>query len=465
MGVFKAMKILFESYGCTLNKGEAEEIKEALIADGQTIVEPNEDFNRVVLFTCCVIETTQLKMMKRINELADANKEIAVCGCLGAVFESQILKVAPNAMIFPPQLSQAAIKASLCGDPRSPTAQFVQPARPPALPSQQLVQQPQQQTQPAYQQPVQQQPQQTQLDGDAIGILPIATGCLGHCTYCITRRARGPLRSRPISAILDRAGKLVGAGCAELRLTAQDTGIFGIDTGTDLPELLNSLTALKGDFMVRVGMMTPNSALQNLDALVSAFKSPKIFKFLHLPVQSGDDRTLKAMGREYTTAEFRTVVEAFRNAEPDISLSTDIIVGFPGETDTQFELSLSMIKKIKPDIVNVTRFSSRPGTEAEMLADQVPGWAAKERSRILTDLRFEVTGQNYSKFIGRELDVLATENRKPGTTFFRTREYKPVVVNGDHQLGKWHRVRITGHEKTHLAGELISVKGQELPGL
>lgn len=439
------MRVLLESYGCTMNRGEAMELRALLLADGQTIVMPETgEFDRAIIYTCGVIGATEIKMLKRIKELAEAGKDLVVCGCLGAIAESEILKIAPQARIFtPPERDRA--HSHLCHSPPGEGAG--------AMP---------------------------QID-DAIGIVPIASGCLGECTYCITRFARGPLVSRSPETVIEKAGRLIRAGAREIQITAQDTGVYGSDIGSSLPDLLMALANIPEGHsdagvemcpepspdrhlfratsgachMFRVGMMTPNSALLDLERLVEAFKNPRIFKFLHLPLQSGSDRMLVEMGRRYTRADFLKVVNTFREAIPDMTISTDVIIGFPGEKEEDFGATMKVIKRIQPDIVNVTRFSPRPGTPAANFPHQLHGRVSKERSRALADLRFEISSRTNSLLHDRQVDALATEFRKEGSTFFRTVNYKPVIVDGTLPLGRWARLKITGSGPTHLFGRVV----------
>jgi tRNA A37 methylthiotransferase MiaB len=138
-----------------------------------------------------------------------------------------------------------------------------------------------------------------------------------------------------------------------------------------------------------------------------------------------------------------------------MALSTDIILGFPGETESDFRMSMALMEEVRPDIINVTRFSARPGTAAHDMGPKVPGWKAKDWSRELTELRFRLTAANYSEMIGQTHRALATERRKPGTTFLRTMGYRPVVARCDIPLAEWHDIAITGKEKTHLSGKVV----------
>ena len=210
------MQFLLESYGCTLNKGESRELAALLEREGHTIIHslngasaeesPPPVPDGVIIFTCGVIQTTEQKMLKRIRELARQVHNILVCGCLGPICESGILKAAPGAVIFPPASNQDIVKhiSNLTSEPTVTPSQISMGIE------------------------------------DRIGILPIATGCMGKCTYCITRKARGPLVSRGLDGLLERAATLIHNGTVELQGTSQDTAVYGLDIGESprLPDLL-----------------------------------------------------------------------------------------------------------------------------------------------------------------------------------------------------------------------------------
>src|SRR5207249_7054979 len=202
---------------------------------------------------------------------------------------------------------------------------------------------------------------------------------------------RGRVASLRIARAVAEVRRDVDHGVGELKLTRQDTAAYGLDAGTNLAALLRAVDEIPGNFRVRVGMADPLTVHPIQDDLVDAYCSEKVFKFLHLPVQSGDDRILEAMRRQYTVSQFEDIVRTFRRAYPNITLSTDVIVGFPGESEEQFEATIELIRRVRPDIVNVTRFSPREGTPAATMSGQIVGWRVKERSRRLTRLRFQIS--------------------------------------------------------------------------
>jgi MiaB/RimO family radical SAM methylthiotransferase len=263
-----------------------------------------------------------------------------------------------------------------------------------------------------------------------VGIVQIAQGCRGRCSYCITRRARGELKSVPLHEIIDQVRRLVTAGAVEIQLTAQDAGVWGDDLHKELPALLHAIVGIPGTFRVRVGMMNPLGVTGYLDRLVRAFDHEKIFSFIHLPLQSGSDHILSAMRRGYTSDEFFTIVEAFRTEFPDISIATDIIVGFPGETQDDFAASVSAIERIRPQKVNITRYSRRPSCDSCISGD-FPDFVKKTRSRYLNRVSDCIYRQVNASWIGRVVPVIVTEQLRNGSVISRTPCYRNIVIKAD----------------------------------
>jgi MiaB-like tRNA modifying enzyme len=227
-------------------------------------------------------------------------------------------------------------------------------------------------------------PRQNERAG--MGIIQISEGCDMVCSYCCARIARGKLQCFPVDDIINEAKRLIEAGCKDLQVTSQDSVSYSYN-GIRLPQLIERICKVPGDFKIRVGMMNPTYVREPnlLAALIAAYKNPKVSRFLHLPVQSGSDKILKAMKRGYTVSDFEKIVAAFRAEIPDIYISTDVIVGFPGETDEDFQKTIALIEKIKPGKVNLSKFGARPNTEAARM-EQLPAKKVNERSRRLHGL-------------------------------------------------------------------------------
>jgi len=409
------MKAYVEAYGCTLNYGESREIEDLLVGRGWELCNRPEGCDLVVISTCVVIETTERAMVKRLSELKGSPRLI-VTGCMATACRDKAEAVVPGATFVSPG-DIDGVAAAIDG---------IGPG-----------------------QAVRHSPQR-----ESYGIVPIASGCVGNCAYCITKSARGDLSSRDPAGIVDSVERLVSSGGPrEVQLTCQDTAAYGLDIGTDLPTLVRRLCAVPGEFRLRVGMMNPRSAVSMVDDIARMYTEPKVFKFLHVPVQSGSDEVLRRMERRYVVEDFKRFVGSVRKTVPDLTLSTDIIVGYPGERDEDHKANLELVGELRPDIVNVTRFSSRPGTKAASEGGHVVGWKAKQRSREVTALRFRVALARNRELVGRKATALATERGKPGTTILRTDEYKQVVVPEEIPLGKFYEVEIVGATPTYLRAQ------------
>lgn len=385
---------------------------------GCTFVPQPEDADVLLLNTCGVISLTENAMYRRIRELDSLGKRLLVTGCLAKVKERQIREASPGAFVF--EASDFQALDSLL----------------------QL-----------------QTSQEMDCWNDVSSndlIVPIAQGCLSLCSYCFSRVARGNVRSLPQERILSMIRSHIGrGGTREILLSGMDSITYGRDIGSTLPDLLKSISEIQGDFRVRVGMMNPSLMPPLLDQLLDAYHDSRIYKFFHIPFQSGSDRILGKMKRGNTVRQFVDIVHRVRERYPDCTLSTDLIAGFPGESESDFQQSLDLISGVRPDIVNVTRFSARPGTPAFSMQEQVPGWVMKERSRKATRLRFQISGENNSLYYGRRVDVLITEKGKNGFTIGRLGNYRQAIVSGLHEPGSVMECRVTGSTPIHLVCEAV----------
>ena len=288
-----------------------------------------------------------------------------------------------------------------------------------------------------------------------VSIIPINYGCLGDCSFCCVRFARGRLRSNSVADVVKRVRRDLLSGIKEFWLTSQDIACYGKDRGNSLIELVNQICDINGDFFVRLGMMNPNHALSMLDDLVEVFKDEKIFKFLHLPVQSGDNRVLRFMNRHYCVEDFKYIVRAFKEAFPQLTLSTDVICGFPGESKEAFQNSLNLIAEISPDIVNISRFFSRPDTPAEKLIP-IPPKELNERSGKIAELSKKISFKRNRDWLDWEGSILLDEKGKGESLMGRNFAYKPIVIQTDESLlGKFVQVRIVNAFSTYLKADIM----------
>jgi MiaB-like tRNA modifying enzyme len=283
-----------------------------------------------------------------------------------------------------------------------------------------------------------------------VGITELSQGCDGNCSYCCVRLAKGSLHCYSPNDIVKDVESALGEGCREVWLTSQDTAAY-LFAGTRLPGLVDMICGMGGDFRVRIGMMDADNVIGISEDLAKAYKSEKVYKFLHLPVQSGSDRMLGLMRRKYKVSDFIRIVSKFRKSIPGITISTDVIVGFPGETPEDFRETVGLIERIRPDIVNVSKFGTRPGTEAAKMPP-LDNRTIKERSRELSRIVRDIALERNKEWIGWEGPVLITGKGKREHQFMgRNHAYKPVLVESEKDLlGKTVRVKVNKAEVTHL---------------
>lgn len=290
-----------------------------------------------------------------------------------------------------------------------------------------------------------------------IEILPINVGCLGACTYCKTKHARGHLGSYTIDSLVDRVKIVVSEGVREIWLSSEDTGAYGRDIGTNLPNLLNAIVAeLPADrsTMLRIGMTNPPFILEHLKEIAAILCHPCVYSFLHVPVQSGSDAVLTGMNREYTVGEFRKVVDTLCELVPGMQIATDIICGFPGETDEDFAETVNLVKDYQFPQVHISQFYPRPGTPAARMK-KVPSNDVKKRSRELTSV-FE-SFSPYQGMEGKVERIWVTMIATDGVHLVgHTKGYIQVlVIAPDSMLGTSAVVRITSVGRWSVFGEVI----------
>ncbi len=288
-----------------------------------------------------------------------------------------------------------------------------------------------------------------------IGIVNIEEGCLDSCHYCSTHLVKGVLKSALPDTVVRRIQKKVEQGNREIFLTGQDTSCYGFDIRTNLAELLQRIVVkVPGDYRIRVGMGNPRHVFRYLDALVETFTDDHLYKFIHVPVQSGSDRILRAMNRRHTCSDFFQITETFRAHFPDLNLGTDIIVAYPGESREDFEASLALVRKVQPSICNITRFVPREGTPAARLPCDIPRAERYARSAEISRLFQSIALSGNRKFIGKKLDVIVEKKgSRPGTTIARDDFYRPVALRGEYDVGKRVSVQIQDAETFALIGE------------
>lgn len=415
------MRVFIETYGCTLNQSDSEAMKGVLVENGVELCDEADEADVILLNTCFVKTPTHQKIVERLRKLK--GRKLVVAGCMPAANRSVVEKVAPRATLLSPSSLSHVYEAVLAAHKgerklflaRKPENKYLLP----------------------------------RVREGVIARIPISEGCSSSCSFCVTKLARPVLFSYGEEEILAEIKRCVNAGFREIQLTSMDAGAYGADKRTDIVSLLRRIDRIPGRFLVRVGMMNPQHALRMLPELIDAFRSDRIYKFLHIPVQSGDNNVLRDMNRSYTVEEFLRVVLEFRKHFPELTIATDVIVGFPTETEDAFGRTLQLIRQLQPDVVNNSKFSPRPGTRAARMR-QLPGSVIARRSREMSQLCRAVALEKNRKLVGRTFEVLLSERRE-GMMAGRTKTYKQVVVKGG-ELGEFVNARICDATSCYLKG-------------
>jgi threonylcarbamoyladenosine tRNA methylthiotransferase CDKAL1 len=430
------MHVFVKSFGCSANLADGEVLAGCLAETGYELVESIAEADVVIYNTCAVKGPTENRMIETLKRVPE-DKKLIVAGCLPLInFERLRREVCFHGAIGPAFSDKIVdvVKRVLNDEP---VVALEGAAK----------------TKPSLDLP------RLRLN-PVIGIVPISYGCLGACAYCCVVFARGHLRSYSIQEIVNRVREDLSAGVREFWFTSQDTGCYGRDIGKNLAELLNTVCRIEEDFRIRVGMMTPNMAENILEELIQAFKSERVFKFIHLPVQSGDDHVLKCMRRFYSADDFKRVVRGFRTSFPDITVATDVICGFPGETEEAFKNTLHLIEEVKPDIVNVSKFFARPRTVAAgMQKESLSPREVKHRSGVTAELARKVTIERSRRWVDWTGEVLIDEVGKvSGSWVGRNFAYKPVAVKTDGSedlLGRIINTMVVKAFPTYLKAEIV----------
>jgi MiaB-like tRNA modifying enzyme len=418
------VKIFIETYGCSYNQADTEIMAGILKCKGYDIVDSFQKSDVNIINTCIVKTPTEQRMIYRVQELSKLNKPLVVAGCMAKTSRRTIEKISPHACLLGPDSIQKITEVVEIAV-KNKKGIFLEDLKQPKVCLPRVRKNP------------------------VINIVPIAEGCLSNCAYCSVKFARGRLHSYSPELIVKEVENAVNEGCKEIWITSQDNACYGKDINTTLPELLKKISEIDGNFFVRVGMMNPAHTTDILEDLLDAYESKKIFKFLHLPVQSGSDSILELMKRNYTVKDFLHIVKNFRIKFPELNLSTDIIIGFPGETENDFKKTEELIKNIKPDTVNLSKYGARPNTEASTM-EKVNKKIIDERSVLMHELIKKIALERNKNFIGWKGKVLIDEFIKDSFVG-RNINYKPVVVKTKKKIfGEMREIKISDVKSNYL---------------
>lgn len=402
------MKIYLESYGCTLQKSESSLYVNRLLSEGNELVSSPDEADLSIVGTCVVIRKTEEKMLHRIENLSSKSR-VRVIGCLtstgGGAISGRNIEVVDAGQFrnfYNGTLDDVEITA-------------------PSI-----------------------------WEG-----IPINQGCTGSCNFCISRIARGKLVSRQPEKIVKQIRMQLSRGIREVKITSLDTAAYGLDINTNLASLVALILKSDDSFRLRIGMMEPKNSFGISTELFRLMQDPRVYRFLHLPVQSGDNRTLDAMNREYTAETFQGIANDFNEFFPEGTLSTDIVVGYHTDDEESFENTYSLMEKVQPEIMNITKFSPRPYTKD--FNSRLPASNhIKKWSSALTELHHRILEKKLESQVGKIETAIVSEHGKNDTTVLRDINYRPVVVRGTIPLYREKEVEIVGAGSTFLIGNIIS---------
>ncbi|MFX1260131.1 MAG: tRNA (N(6)-L-threonylcarbamoyladenosine(37)-C(2))-methylthiotransferase, partial [Promethearchaeota archaeon] len=431
-----------ETYGCTSNKFDSYIISDLLNKSKLNYRQTNlENAQFIIINTCGVKEQTENKIKARLKDLhelyqKDPNRHIIIAGCLPHIaprYIDVIKKVIPSfsAII---DLNNINEITKIIQKIKNGKKNLVFTSKASLDKAKFFVDFPYKKV---------------------TGIVPISQGCLGSCTYCCVKNARGKLKCYNPKNIVENVKYQLKKGIKQIYLTSQDCSIYNYN-GKELVDLIRSIINLDNNFFLRIGMINPSFLIDKLDQLITIFKFEKVYQFLHIPIQSGSNKILELMRRPYLISDVTDQIEILRKKFPYLTISTDIICGFPGETEYDFYRTVNFIKWLKPEILNISKFTARPGTNAKKMK-QLESNTIKERSRRLSKIfRNSLTCIN-KKWEGWKGEILVIrKSSEKGQAFGRNFAYKNVFINNyNDEYSKFVNIQINKIDGFNLFGKII----------
>jgi tRNA-2-methylthio-N6-dimethylallyladenosine synthase len=436
-------KYLIRTFGCQMNEHDSERIGGLLMADGMTPTDVDEDARVIVLNTCAIRENADNKLYGNLGHLKPLKERrpdlrIVVAGCLAQKDQASIQRKAPWVDVVVgthalPHLLDLLRRAEVEGpqmDVREYTETF-----PSALPA-------------------------SRHDPYRAWV-SIAVGCDNACTFCIVPLVRGAQRSRPVGDVLAEVQGLAARGVVEVTLLGQNVNTYGRDLTVPgssrrplFAQLLNEVNLIDG--IRRIRFTSPHPHDFTPDVIDAMAECDKVCEHIHFPLQSGSDRILRAMQRSYRRERYLDWLGRIRRAVPGIAVSTDIIVGFPGETEDDFRDTLEVVERAAFDSAYQFQYSPRPGTRATTMPDQVPKEIVQERFDRLVVLQEGISLAKNREQVGRVFDVLVEGGgKRGGSTQARTRTNRIVHLSEQIEAGTFLRARVTSAAAHHLTGAVV----------
>jgi tRNA-2-methylthio-N6-dimethylallyladenosine synthase len=436
-----ANKLHLITYGCQMNEYDSERVAGLLRERDYELTADETEADVILLNTCAIREKAEDKVFSKLGELRRLKATrpelvIGVMGCMAQLQQETVLRRAPAVdLVFgSPAIARVGELVERARRERRP---LLETGEAPLV-------------------KITTRPATARLKA----FVTVMEGCEKHCTFCVVPRTRGRERSHPPASIVAEVEGLVAEGCREVTLLGQTVNAYGRDLTppTDLAELFARVNDVDGLARIRFTTSNPYNLTPRL---IRAMRDvPKVCEWFHLPLQSGSDAVLERMNRGYTRARYLDLVDALRQAEPAIALSTDIIVGFPGESETDVDATIDMIERVRYDNVFVFRYSRRPGTPAADMPDQIPEAVKAARNSRVLEVVERVTAARSRLLAGRTMEVLVdgTSRKSSGELSGRTRCNRVVNFDGQGEVaaGDVVQIRVTDVLPHSLRGALAT---------
>jgi threonylcarbamoyladenosine tRNA methylthiotransferase CDKAL1 len=434
------MDIHIITYGCAANQNNSEILAGILRSGGHNLTNNKELADIIILNTCVVKQKTENKIKRQIQDLENKNKNklLIITGCMPETDAKQIKQLNENTILLGTHhfkninnIIKSYNENKLGWKEQEEYINYRDETKLnlPKIPKNKL-----------------------------ISITQISEGCYGNCTYCKTRLAKGKLFSYSQDEILSSIESDLKNGAKEVWITSQDCANYGLDKDNRehrLPELLEKILNLKHRFKLRLGMSDPDNIYPILNDLIKIYKNKKMYKFLHIPIQSASNNILSDMKRKYKIEQVGEIINKFRKEIPDITIATDIIIGYPTEKENDFQESLNFIKKYKPDVFNLSKMSIHKGTEASKLKP-LPIDIINKRTTEIMKTHQETAKENKQKFKDKEIKVFVNKKLEGSLYEAKDENYNIVLINSNDKsiLGKNINVKIKQVGVHHLIGEI-----------
>ena len=415
------VKIYIETYGCAVNQSDSELMAGILKDEGHEIINETKEAELIIINTCTVKNSAESKLYRALKKYED--KKIIIAGCIPQAEKSLIdneLKdysvIGIKQMINAPLVVEETLKGNkIVILDRTDNKRLNLPKI---------------------------------RQNSTVEIIPINEGCVGSCNYCKTKHARGNIKSYFEKDIILQAKEAIKEGVKQIWLTSQEKGDYGLNNERNIIKLLDELLKIEGEFRVRLGMINPEHAKKYIKDLIRIMNDKNMFKFIHIPIQSGSNKVIKEMNRNYTREDFQGIVEELRKNVKGVRIATDIIVGYPTETDEDFEETYNLIEKLKIEVVNMSKYWKRLNTPAAKL-HPLPTKEVKERSIRIKKLFEDQARKEKEKYVGKEIEIL-TEDKKKGQVFARTNNYIIAILEEKEHVGIFKKLKVKKTDKWNL---------------